>query len=54
MLEYARQYDRQHCGRVVKVEDYRFLYEELNPKTQEVTKTYWVMESFFCKSVDKQ
>lgn len=48
MKEYALEYERTHCGRITKVEDYRFLFEELDPKNfGEVKRTYWVMKSYF-------
>lgn len=50
MEEYALQYERNHCGRVTKVEDYRFLFEEFDPKHfGEIKRTYWVMKSYFCE-----
>ena len=48
MEELARKYARNHCGRVSHVEDYRFKFDELDPKhPDEVKRSYWVMESYF-------
>ena len=48
MKEYALQYAKNHCGRVAKVKDYGFLFEELDLKHfGEVKRTYWVMKSYF-------
>ena len=48
MEQYARQYERKHCGRVTEVRNYAFKFEELDPKhPDEVKRTYWVMESYF-------
>ena len=50
MEEYALQYAKSHCGRVAKVKDYGFLFEEFDPKHfGEVKRTYWVMKSYFCE-----
>lgn len=48
MEKYAREYERKHYGRVTKVEEYRFLFEELDMKKPlEVKRKYYVYKSYF-------
>ena len=48
MEQYAREYERKHCGRVTVITDYSFKFEEFDPKHPlEVKRTYWVMKSYF-------